>query len=53
MLRNGMEHRNEYEYDLISGVMKIIRISYRYYESLNEIVKWINYKNFNGKSVIT
>lgn len=49
MWTNVLEGRNEYRYDLGDGVFKRIKIPSGYYESAVDIIKSINYQNFQDK----
>lgn len=50
---NILENGNEYEYDAATGVTKRVRIPYGFYESPSDIIKWMNYQDFNGQIQIT
>ena len=50
---NILERKNEFEYDLGNNVRKRAKIPFGYYENPSDIVKWINYQEFDEKIGIT
>lgn len=48
MWSNIFDGGNEYEYDAGTGVMKRIKIPFGFFENPSDIVKWMNYQDFNG-----
>lgn len=50
---NLLENGNEYGYNLRYDVMKRVKISFVFYESFSEILKWIHCQYFNDNTVFT